>query len=64
MTKDKFRELCEQVLIPLLGNLMFQQQASLHETLDIIAQESVRVRDRLDRIAASIPKNIQDADNR
>ena len=64
MTKDKFQELCEQVLVPLLGNLMFQQQTSLHEMLDIVAQELVRVRDQLDRIAASIPKSIQDADNR
>ena len=53
MTKHKFQSLCEQVLIPLLGNLMHQQLAGLHESLDIIARELVRIGDRLDRIAAS-----------
>lgn len=51
MTKDKFRELCEQVLIPMLGNLMFQQQASLHEALDTIAQEMVQIRLGLNRLS-------------
>ena len=50
MTKDKFRELCGQVLIPMLGNLMFQQQASLHEALDIIAQELLQIRLILGRL--------------
>ena len=51
MTKDKFRELCAQVLIPMLGNLMFQQQASLHEALDTIAQELVQIRLGLIRLS-------------
>jgi hypothetical protein len=51
MTKDKFRELCEQVLIPMLGNLMFQQRASHHEALDTIAQELLQIRLVLSRLA-------------
>ena len=51
MTKDKFRELCAQVLIPMLGNLMFQQQASLHEALDTIGQELVQIRLGLIRLS-------------
>lgn len=62
MTKDKFRELCEQVLIPMLGNLMFQQQASLHEALDTIAQELLQIRLVLSRLARGDSHN-DDATN-
>jgi len=51
MTKDKFRTLCEQVLIPMLGNLMFQQQASLHEALDTVAGELVLIRLGFERLS-------------
>lgn len=54
MTKDKFQALCEQVLIPRLGTLMHQQLTGLHESLDIIARELVRIGERLERITAHL----------
>ncbi len=63
MTKDTFRELCEQVLIPMLGNLMFQQQASLHEALDTITQELLQIRLVLSRLAHG-DSHSDDATNR
>lgn len=62
MTKDKFRELCEQVLIPMLGNLMFQQQASFHEAIDTIAQELMLIRLGVTRLSRGDTHN-DDATN-
>lgn len=52
MTKDKFQVLCEQVLIPRLGNLMYVHLADINESLDTIVRELVRIGDRVDRVAA------------
>lgn len=54
MTKDKFRVLCEQVLIPRLGDFLHVNQVDLQETLDIISSELVRIADRLDNIAVDL----------
>lgn len=64
MTNDKFRELCEQILIPRLGDLMYLQLTDLNETLDIFARELVRIDDRLDRIVAHLTERDGHADNR
>ncbi len=52
MTNDKFKQLCEQVLIPRLGDLMHQQLTDMHETLDVFANELKRIGDRLERLIA------------
>jgi hypothetical protein len=54
MTNDKFRALCEQVLIPRLGDLLHRQLVELEQTLEIVASELVRIGDRLDHIAADL----------
>lgn len=52
MTNDKFRELCEQVLLPRLGDFTFQQLKDLYKALDDISSELLRIGDRVDWIAA------------
>ena len=64
MTKDKFRELCEEVLIPLLGKLLYHQLAELHDTLEVMAREMVRMGDQMGDIAASLSKQNDDATSR
>jgi hypothetical protein len=50
MTKDNFRELCKQVLIPLLGDLLHQQLVEIIQTQDVQSTELIRIGERLDRI--------------
>jgi hypothetical protein len=54
MTNDKFRELCEKVLIPRLGDLLHHRLLDMHETLDVIANELLRLGDRVDHLAADV----------
>lgn len=54
MTKDKFQLLCEQVLIPKLGDLLHVQLAERDEALEIMSRELIRMGKRLDRIAAAL----------
>ena len=64
MTKDKFRILCEDVLIPLLGKLLYHQLAELHDTLEVMAREMVRMGDQIGDTAASVTKHDDDATSR
>jgi hypothetical protein len=57
MTNTKFQEMCEQVLIPRLGDFMFHQLKEVHETLEIFADELKRVGDRLDKIVGYIDRH-------
>ncbi len=52
MTKDKFQLLCEKILIPLIGHLLHQQLTELHDLIDVMGQEMVRIGIRLDRMEA------------
>lgn len=54
MTNDKFRELCEQVLIPRMGDLLHRQLIDLEQTLEIILRELIRIGDRLDHVAVDL----------
>ena len=62
MTKDKFRELCEQVLVPRIGDLMHAQLTDVHQTLDVLAGELVRIGNRFDWLAARLIERPDDAD--
>jgi hypothetical protein len=53
MTTNSFRKLCEQVLIPMLGDLLFRHLTTVHEDLGAIARELVRVGEQLDRLSDS-----------
>jgi hypothetical protein len=50
MTKDNFRELCEQVLIPRVGDLLYVQLLEMHATLELQSSELIRIGRRLDII--------------
>lgn len=56
MTNDKFREMCERVLIPRLGDLMFHQLADVHTALEVFADELKRVGNGLDKIVGYIER--------
>ncbi len=54
VTNDKFRELCEQVLLPRLGDFTFQQFTELYRALYSITGELLRISNRVDWIAARL----------
>lgn len=64
MTKDKFQELCEQVLMPRLGDFIHQQLTTMHETEDTMARELARIGDAVARIAAQMERTQNHADQR
>lgn len=53
MTTDKFRDLCDAVLLPKFGTLLHRQLTTLHEDIDTIACELARIGIQLDRIEAA-----------
>ncbi len=50
MNNEKFRELCEQILVPLLTKAFEQHFIDIHDILDISSNELMRIGDRLDDI--------------
>ena len=63
MTNDKFRELCEKVLIPRIGDLLHPHLIDVSESLDIYAKELIRIGDRLDKMAAWVDRTDGHADH-
>lgn len=57
MTKDKFQMLCEQVLIPRMGDLLHERLADIDDTLQIMAREMARNSVRLDKIIARMERD-------
>lgn len=51
MTKDKFQVLCEQVLVPRIGDLLHRQLSPVEGSLDAIAHELIRIESVLREIA-------------
>jgi len=47
MTKDKFQDLCSSVLIPRFGDLLNQHLPDIHETLEAMLSELIRIERRL-----------------
>lgn len=56
MTKDKFQTLCEQVLIPRVGDMLHTQLVDILQTLDAMAGELIRLRALLERTAAGVSR--------
>jgi hypothetical protein len=52
MTKDKFQSLCDRILVPRMGDLLHQHLSPVHETLEIMAAELVRIGRRLEQLAS------------
>jgi len=53
MTKDKFQDLCTSVLIPRIGDLLNQHLPDIHEALEDILGELVRIERRLSAIESA-----------
>lgn len=54
MTTKEFRELCEQVLVPLLTSTFERHLVDIHDVIDISSNELMRIGDRLDDIDATL----------
>ncbi|HEY1707190.1 MAG TPA: hypothetical protein VGG10_02920 [Rhizomicrobium sp.] len=54
MKTEKFRALCEQVLVPLLTTAFDRQLIDIHDVLDIASSELVRIGERLDDIETQL----------
>lgn len=57
MTHDKFKTLCQRVLVPMLGDLLFRHLTTVHEDIDAIARELVRLNNKLDILARKIGRD-------
>lgn len=64
MTKEKFRILCRQILIPYLGDLMNAQLIELYRSFDILSAEVFRIGRRVDWIAGQINAHKEHENNR
>lgn len=64
MTKDKFQTLCEQVLIPQIGDLLHIRLTDVHQTLDAMAGELIRLRALAERTAAAVNRSDDNAGQR
>lgn len=60
MTNDQIRELCEETIIPRLGEPLHKEFAQLHETLETLTDTLLRIADRVDEIALDL--NVSDND--
>jgi len=50
MTNEKFAALCEQILVPRIGDMLHQQLTEFHITHELIARELIRIGARLDKL--------------
>jgi len=50
MTKDKFRELCERVLVPRVSDVLHRELVEQEEILGAIFRELMRVGDKVDAL--------------
>lgn len=60
MTQQKFRELCETVLVPLVVAAIEPRLVDIHDMLDITASELTRLDDRLDDVRAKLCRDADD----
>lgn len=49
MTTHKFQELCSQVLVPMIGDLLHRELESIQGDIDILAGELARLGTIIDR---------------
>lgn len=61
MNTEQFRELCQQVLVPLLTDVFERHLIDIHDILDISSNELMRIGDRLDDIDAQLLLTDEDA---
>jgi len=61
MNTQKFRELCQQFLVPLLAEVFERHLVDIHDVIDISANELIRIGERLDDIDAQLSRSDDDA---
>lgn len=54
MNTNHFRELCKEILVPMLTGALEQQLRDIHDMLDVSAGELVRIGERLDELDAGV----------
>lgn len=60
MTKEKFQEMCESILVPLVTGAIERHLVDIHDVLDISSNELMRLGDRLDDIDALLCRDIDE----
>jgi len=60
MNKERFQELCEKVLVPMVVAAIEPHLVDIHDILDISTNELMRVGDRLDDIDAHLCRDIEE----
>ena len=60
MTTEQFRELCEEVLVPLVIGAIERHLVDIRDVIDISSNELMRIADRLDDIDAHLCRDIGD----
>ncbi|HTV30644.1 MAG TPA: hypothetical protein VMF32_23065 [Xanthobacteraceae bacterium] len=63
MTNDEFRDLCEHVLIPRLGEYLRRELSDVREILENLSDSYLRIADRVDEIAIDLDR-CNDAEDR
>jgi hypothetical protein len=54
MNTLKFRELCQEVLVPLITDAFAPHLVDIHDVIDICSNELIRIGDRLDDVNAQL----------
>jgi hypothetical protein len=57
MNTQQFRDLCQQVLVPLITDVFERHLIDIHDVIDISANELIRLGERLDDIDAQLSQN-------
>jgi hypothetical protein len=57
MTKEKFKELCERVLVPRLSELLRRGFVEQEGMLGTVMRELMRVEDKIDALARTVGAN-------
>lgn len=60
MNTQQFRELCQQVLVPLLTEALEPHLIDIHDVIDISSNELIRIGERLDDIDAHLSQSSDD----
>lgn len=63
MTNKQFQSLCEKELIPEIDKIVQRRLAELNETVEIVATETFKIKDRVNLLAAYLGERDIDADN-
>ena len=61
MNTQKFRDLCQQFLVPLITEVFERHLVDIHDMIDISSNELIRIGERLDDIEAQISRTEEDA---